>query len=285
MAPFMFAVKDDSVSTNTPSANQQQKMPQLQAAQCELWFPRLGECEAIDLRLICFPFAGGSAASFASWGAQLPTGVELRALQLPGRSRRMREPARHRIDELRGDILAAITPLLDRPCVLFGHSNGALLAYDLIHHLSATQRFWVRHFIVSAKPAPHVKSTLQRQHMNDAELLAELKRFGGTPPELLAHEELMALMLPMLRADFGLSENYGQNAGDRADHSTVLDCPASLWWGNNDECVSEDDVLAWQDYFSKPMQRQSFAGGHFYLQQSSQRVLSALNQILSQHLA
>lgn len=251
-------------------------------AQSELWFPSLRPQQTPPLRLICFPFAGGSAASFASWGAQLPVHVELRALQLPGRSRRMNEPPCSSIAAFRDELLQAVEPLMDRPCVFFGHSNGALIAYDLIHRLSTDAHSHLKHFIVSAKPAPHIRSSVLRQHMGDAALLAELQRFGGTPPELLQHEELMALMLPMLRADFALSENYGQHTGDLDRVHKPLSCPGSLWWGEQDECVAVADVMAWQDYFEMPLQQQSFTGGHFYLQASGPRVLQSLNQILLQ---
>lgn len=247
------------------------------------WFPALNEVPEASARLICFPFAGGSAAAFAQWPRGLLTEVEVRALQLPARGSRLAEAPVDRLDLLMPVMQQALAPLCDRPLFFFGHSNGALMAYELA---AAMQRAaggrkmpYLMHTIISAKPAPHIPRESLRCEMTDEDLIAELHQFGGTPPELLAHREFMQMMLPAIRADFALSERYRVPA-----EKTVINCPASIWWGERDDLVLVEEVAAWREYFSAVVGQRGFAGGHFYLHDVRVQTLQALNEIIADYL-
>lgn len=287
-------------------------LPQLSADQAQRWFPRLGPAPRpgqppAQLRLICWPFAGGSAASFAAWPTALHPNVEVRALQLPGRGVRMAETPLQRVSDARPYILSALAHFSDLPLVFFGHSLGALLAYDAVYHGAGAWRGQLRHLILSAKPAPHIQPKVSRQSLPDAELLNELEQFGGTPPELLAHREFMAMILPMLRADFAMVENYAaesspmrppahahRSASPVATASSqsvpagclpgaeAISLPVKLWWATQDQQANPDQVLAWRPYFTHIDEEYAFDGGHFYLNENREPVLARINQCLAE---
>lgn len=286
-------------------------LPQLNADQAQRWLPRLGPAPRPGqppprVRLICWPFAGGSAASFAAWPMALHPSVEVRALQLPGRGVRMAETPLQRVSDARPYILAALTHFSDLPLVFFGHSLGALLAYDAVYHGAGAWRGRLRRLILSAKPAPHIQPRVSRQNLPDAELLEELEQFGGTPPELLAHREFMAMILPMLRADFAMVENYAVDCSpmrppaleqssvfevaastedatsERLPGAQAIALPVSLWWATEDQQASRDQVMAWRPYFTHIDEEYAFDGGHFYLNENREPVLARVNQCLAE---
>jgi medium-chain acyl-[acyl-carrier-protein] hydrolase len=242
---------------------------------CEDWFPLLSSGGPAQLRLCCFAFAGGSASAFGMWSDALPAWVELRALQLPGRASRLREPPISRLDTLIPLLQEAIEPLTDVPLVFFGHSNGALIAYELAHALARDSSVDLRHIVLSSKPAPHFRNrTVCRHKLDDDELIAELHKFGGTPAELLDNREFMVCMLPAIRADFALSETH-RFAADRR-----LDVPAALWRGREDALVDADEIQGWQLYLRQHAATRDFSGGHFYIHQSRAAVAHSMREIL-----
>lgn len=241
----------------------------------EQWFPKLSNGDVPSLRLCCFAFAGGSPSAFSTWAPALPHWVELRALQLPGRGARWREQPIGDMATLIPALCHAIAPLTDVPLVFFGHSNGALIAYELARALSRAAAAELRHIVLSSKPAPHSRQrTFDRHKLGDEELIEELARFGGTPAELLADRAFMRFMLPAIRADFALGETHHFNADD------PLDVPAALWWATEDELVHEAEVKAWQRYLKRPAAVRGFSGGHFYIRQNKAEVLVRLLDVL-----
>jgi medium-chain acyl-[acyl-carrier-protein] hydrolase len=245
----------------------------------ERWFPRLSDAESkgpAAVRLCCFPFAGGNAAAFAEWPQGLPAHVEVRALQVPGRADRLRESPIASLPQLLPILLDALMQLPPLPMVFFGHSNGALIAFELARALRADHPDSVHHLILSGKPAPHcLRRGKPRHALPLEELIEELVRFGGTPRELLEDREFMAQMLPMLRADFALSETHPFTC------PTPVAIPTSLWCGRADESVTADEVWQWQRYVVPKATRREFDGGHFYIQSDRGAVLSALSVLLS----
>nr|WP_254592727.1 alpha/beta fold hydrolase [Pectobacterium polaris] len=225
------------------------------------------------MRLICLPFAGGSASHYQPFASGLPPWVELCAAQLPGRSTRLREAPCQRIDEV-VEALRRHIPL-DKPWLLFGHSLGCRLGMSLMQALQKHGQRLPLHFIASGcRPLHLIRDISPMSSLSDAAFIQRLHGYGGTPPELLAHQELMALVLPMLRADFRLVEDY------QLSSATPLPLPVTIMGGRQDQNVPVVELPQWQALFTDPATILLFEGGHFFIQQQRQAVVEALAQIL-----
>jgi medium-chain acyl-[acyl-carrier-protein] hydrolase len=229
--------------------------------------------------MFCFPYAGGGTAIFRHWYQSLPADIELVALRLPGRENRFNESPIGSLPILLEQLQHHIQPLLDKPYVFFGHSNGALVCFELARLLQRRLGIVPTGIILSAKCPPHLgRSTPNISQLSDAEFIAELHAIQGTPRALLQHQELMQLLLPMLRADFSLSENV------RYQHDLLLDCPATLFYGLQDK-IPLAQIMAWQDLLRRPVAARSFSGGHFFIEEQRQLMLLALSELLTEYLA
>lgn len=240
------------------------------------WFHTLLPRPAAAVRLICLPFAGGSASHYQPFANGLPSWVELCAAQLPGRSTRLREAPCLRIAEV-VEALRQHIPL-DKPWLLFGHSLGCRLGMSLMQALQEHGQRLPLHFIASGcRPLHLIRDISPMSSLSDAAFIQRLQGYGGTPPELLAHQELMALVLPMLRADFRLVEDYHLSS------ATPLPLPVTIMGGRQDQNVPVMELPQWQTLFTDPATVLLFDGGHFFIQQQRQAVLEALVQILRRY--
>lgn len=222
------------------------------------------------LRLVCFPYAGGGAGVFRAWHGAFGPDVETVVLRAPGRESRLAEPALTRMEPLADAASRAIEALADRPLVLFGHSLGSLVALEVAHRLWAAGQAPAA-LLVSGRRAPHLPAAQPKLHDRpEAELLAELRRMGGTPEELLADKALMEMLLPMIRADFEVFETY-EPTPDRAP----LPCPVVAYGGVRDADVGREHLEAWRAYGNGEFDLHMFPGGHFFLQEGDARSLRA----------
>ncbi|MEM9163675.1 MAG: alpha/beta fold hydrolase [Cyanobacteria bacterium P01_F01_bin.4] len=225
-----------------------------------------------QLRLFCFAYAGGSAWVFRSWAEQLPVTLEVCAIELPGRGKRLSEPALTDIATLVRDLGPQLLPYLDRPFACFGHSLGALIAFELCQWLRRAVQLTPTHFWASAACAPHLLADRVPIHdLSEADFIAALRRYNGTPTSVLNNAELMALMLPTLRADFTLLETY------QYQPRAPLTCPIMGLWGQQDPIVIQAEVDAWQVH-THQFSIEAIAGDHFFIQQPQfpQRLLPRL---------
>ncbi|MGO1069148.1 thioesterase II family protein [Lysobacter sp. CA199] len=224
------------------------------------WLIRFGDSRDAQMRLFAFPFSGGSATAYASWREWLPAQIELYCLQLPGRGGRMAEPLIRDMDDLLARLLPDLMPLLDRPYLLYGHSNGALMAFSAANRLLQLGAPAPRAIALSAKCSPTVDRPRERvSELPEDRFLAKLKSLNGTPPALLNDPELMQLFFPALRADFSLGENFRLPEV----HPQLARIPGLILAGEHDE-TQVDDVFAWRDLF-KESQQVAMAGGHFFI--------------------
>lgn len=212
------------------------------------------------MRLFCFPFAGGGASTFRGWPDGLPAGVEVCAVQPPGRENRFRERPFSHLSALVLALSAALDPFLDIPFAFFGHSLGALTSFEMARQLRAQKQPSPLHLFVSGCRAPQVPYSGTPIHaLPESEILTELQRLKGTPTEVLRHPELMEILLPLLRADFTLVETYVYTPAD------PLECAISAFGGLQDDEVSRNQLSAWQDQTLGSFRLQMFAGDHFFL--------------------
>jgi medium-chain acyl-[acyl-carrier-protein] hydrolase len=239
------------------------------------WITRPRPLPRARLRLFCLPHAGGGASAFRGWADVLPADVEVCPVQLPGRENRIAEPAFDRLEPLVEALADAIDGYLDRPFALFGHSNGALMAFELSRTLRARGRPGPAHLFASGRRAPDLPADSDPIHaLPEAELLGELQRLGGLPPQLLEHRELLELLVPLLRADVAIHETY------HFSEQAPLDCPITAYGGVADPKVSRAQLEAWGRHGAPPFTVRMVPGGHFYLQDDRAATLRTLSSDL-----
>lgn len=232
-----------------------------------------------DLRLFCFPYAGGGAKIFQKWADGLPRTVEVRAVQLPGRENRMTEPALTGMPELVESISHAMQPYIGQPFAFFGHSMGAKLCFEVA--LNLRKQFGVEplRLMVSGSRAPHLPSMdTPMYQMPEPEFIEKLRDLNGTPREVLEHPELMRLLLPTLRADFQVIETYMPEPC-----APPLDCPLTAYGGLQDAEVTRADLEAWRRYTNASFTVRMLPGDHFFLHLSEYLLLHTLARDL-QHM-
>lgn len=206
-----------------------------------------------ERRMFCFPFAGGSAAFYYEWGPTFGPSTEVVPVQLPGRGRLAGLPHARDIRSLAFALADAISTT-DLPVVLFGHSMGAIIAFEVARLLPD-----VRHVIVTGRPAPHIpRPVTPVSSLSRAELVAVLRDYGATPEEVLADDELLDLVLPTIRADFAMIERYHYVP------SPPLTCPMTAVGGLSDPGVSPGDIRAWSQYTTGPFAADFLPGSHFF---------------------
>ncbi|ATG90640.1 thioesterase II family protein [Methylomonas koyamae] len=242
------------------------------------WFTDFNLGGRAPYLLICFPYSGAGANVFRSWAGALDNADVLAAL-LPGRERRIAEPAIGDLEELVAALLPALLARLDRPYLLFGHSMGALIAYRVALELGRRGVRPPKRLIVSGYRSPELSSRNRLLHtLSDSEFVVELQRYGGTPNEVLQHEETMQLLLPMLRADFRIHETY------RHAPQPAAEFPIAAFTGRADHLVPGEDMAAWRDKTAADFQHRLFDGGHFFISEQRQAVLAALQDIVNEHI-
>ena len=238
------------------------------------WFPSIQESSGAKLRLFCFPYAGGGASAFRGWAGRLPADVAVCPVRLPGHETRLNEPALDSMEQLIKRLREAIDPYLDQSFAFFGHSLGAIVAFELARSL----RHRPQCLFVSGARAPQ----LRRDHVpppppSDDELIDELRRLDGMPQDLLDHPELIQLTLPALRADTALYRNYVYR------ESPPLDCPICAYGGADDARITPENLEAWAEQ-TFAFKLAMFPGGHFFLQTHQGEFLKSLASDLYQLL-
>ena len=228
------------------------------------------------LRIFCFPYAGGGAGVFRPWHGAFGPDIETVAVRAPGRENRLTEPAISQMAPLVDAVTRELRPLTDCPFVLFGHSLGSLVALETAHRLS-DEGAAPELLMPAGRRAPHLPLAQAVMHDRpDEELMAELRRMGGTPEELLADNALMSLLLPMIRADFEVFETYEPPAG-----RSPLPCGITAFGGVRDADVDRSHLEAWRGYGNGAFDLHMFPGGHFFLQEGDARALrSTVGRIL-----
>jgi len=232
-----------------------------------------GASESRLSRVICLPHAGCGAAAFKTLAGPFFQDRDMVVVQYPGRETRLRDPLTCDMQELVDEILPAVAPYLDEPYILFGHSMGSKVAFELLQRLQNQNRRLPESLIVSCSPAPHRASGLNPAFkQDDAGFLTYLKRLGGVPRELLDVPDLLEMVLPILRNDFELLYRYRATANHRS-----VACPLYAIASPQDISVRQEDVAYWQELAGDVFRLMSLEGGHFYFPQQK--------MCLSTHLA
>ena len=217
------------------------------------------------------PYAGAGPAIFRAWATSLPQDVTLVPVQLPGHGGRFREPALTRLLPM-VSALAEVFPEDPRvPFVLYGHSMGALVAFELARELRRRRRTLPRRLVLSGRRAPQVPDPESALHpLPDDELVREVRaRFGGIPDEVASEPELMALLLPVLRADLEVVETYPHEA------EPPLECPISVFAGAQDSRANGERIDGWRAHTTAAFRSETLPGGHFFAFEDSREAFLA----------
>lgn len=243
------------------------------------WIISLKPNPQADLRLFCFPYAGGSSFIFRSWSDFLPPSVEVCAIELPGRGRQMKLPPFDKMEPLVDAIASIIHPYLDKPFAFFGHSMGGLISFELARLLRKKSGILPVHLFISGRRAPQILRTDAPIHnLPEAEFIEELRHLNGTPPAVLENAELMQLFLPVLRADFAVLETYIYAS------EPPLECPITVFGGLQDSEVGRDELQAWQEQTKAIFNLHMFPGDHFFLNSVQHLLLEKLAKYLLHEL-
>jgi surfactin synthase thioesterase subunit len=229
------------------------------------------------LPLYCLPHAGGGASAFRGWLDGVP-GVAVRPVQPPGREGRFREPPHDRMGPLVSAV-ADVIPTSD-PYAVYGHSLGALVAFELVRELRRRGEPLPVHLVVSGCAAPrHPADDLPLVGgMSDVELVGMLRALGGTPEWLLADRSVLAMVLPAMRGDFGVKETYSYA------EEPPLDVPLTVLASTDDPRASHRSQQGWEAETSAEFALHTLAGGHFAVFEQAALTHKHIAEALHRHL-
>lgn len=209
-------------------------------------------------RLLCLPHAGGSASFYFRLSQQLAPGVDVLAVQYPGRQDRKDEALLTEIGDLADRITAAVGSPAGVPLAVFGHSMGATVGYEVAQRLEAAGHSLAA-LVVSARRAPHRNLDAGLHRLPDDELVAQVRSLSPMSAAALDDDELVRMALPAIRADYSASETY------RYATRPPLDCGIDAFAGTADPLLPADEMRHWADHTCGSFTFRAFPGGHFYL--------------------
>jgi medium-chain acyl-[acyl-carrier-protein] hydrolase len=232
------------------------------------WILRQSSHPDPSLRLFLLPPAGGSSLIFRSWKDVMPPGVDVYPIQLPGRGARVHEPPFTRVEPLVQSLATALAPLLNKPFALFGHSMGALLGFELSRHLRKSYGIEPLLLFASGGRSPDVPEDKRDFLLPDADFVAMLRALNGTPAEILDNPEALRLLLPVLRADFEVTQTYQHN------EDQPLSCRIKVFGGTRDSTTGEELLLPWRKHTRGSFSLSMLPGSHFFIEESRAQLLA-----------
>lgn len=234
------------------------------------WIRRYDPRPDAAARLVCLPHAGGSATFYRPVSAGMPASVDVLAVQYPGRQDRRHEPCATSLDELADHVTSVLLPWTDRPLLLFGHSMGATLGFEVARRLERDHGVVLSALFASARRAPSCPRHETVHLRDDDGLIEEMRQLSGTDSAILEDDELIRMALPAIRADYRAAETYVYEPGPN------LRCPVVSLVGDDDPKVTVDEARAWSRHTDTSSEFHVFQGGHFYLTAHRKQVLALL---------
>ncbi|MFR9788497.1 thioesterase II family protein [Streptomyces sp. MB22_4] len=249
----------------------------MNAAPSSPWLMEWPAAEAAGQLLVICHHAGGGAGQFRSWQDELGPDTGVLALQLPGRQNRWTEPVLESMDAIVAGALPALLARLDRPFTIFGHSMGGLVGFELARVLGQVHGLWPDRLIVSAtRPPHHHHGDLDLSGYDDEEVVRHFVGNGTLPEWVLDDKDLQALLLPPLRGDFAICDDYRYRPGE------PLACPLTLCGGTEDEGVTPEALDGWGEYAGAGWDRLLFPGGHLFHLDPDSGLLPAIARLLTE---
>lgn len=243
------------------------------------WFVKVNADVDAPVRIICLPSSGGGANMYRNWEGNLDN-VEIYSVQLPGRERRLSEAPIDNIDALVEALVPEVEKLNDKPLLIFGHSMGALIAYELCCALQRKGSKMPKAVFVSAFRTPERINRNKKLHpLAFDDFIEELKKYGGTPEEILNHRETMELFVPTIRADFKIHETYV------FPNHPQLTIPIISFSGTRDHVVPGSHMIGWNNHTSAEYAHHTIEGGHFFIHDNQARVLMVIQDKVNECMA
>lgn len=240
----------------------------------DLWVRRFHTSPEARIRLVCFPHAGGSASYFFPVSRALRPDIEVSALQYPGRQDRRTEPGIRDIGVLADRLHEVIAHGWQDGTAFFGHSMGAILAFEVARRLQREEGVSPAALIVSGRRGPSTKRVETVHRRPDAGLVRELQELSGTDAAMLDDEDFVTMVLPAMRSDYTAIENYRPDAGPS------VPCPILALTGDHDPKTTVEEVENWARHTSGSFELKVYQGGHFYLNDRAAEVIETITGFL-----
>ena len=230
-------------------------------------------------RLFCFPYAGGQATIYSDWYHYFSDDVEVVPVQLPGRGVRFVDPLINDITLAVSEIGAEFSCYFDKPFFVFGHSNGALFAYEMIKQLTNSPGIKnCKHLFLSAKSAPKACYLAEPLHQkNDVEFKQEVIDLGGTPQEILNNKEILDLLLPMIKRDFKIGYEYVEKQVE----NNVVSLSTTIFYGVDDQGISLQSIYDWRNFLAGDIDCIGIEGGHFFIHEQKEALIAHIKAKLT----
>lgn len=229
-----------------------------------------------NMRLFCFPYAGGGASVFRKWQNDFD-GIEVYPVQYPGRENRIMENSISDMNVLVSNIYDELKEIIEEcPFMMFGHSLGTKVVYELAIKIHKEKKIWPKGIIVSAGKAPDLKEENPISHLEDEQFIKELvRRYSSIPPEIAANKELMNVFLPMLRADFIMDEKYTNTKKYK------LGCPVMGLMGIYDPEMTLDELNRWKEFTEGKFYYKCIKGKHMFINDNRSEVVDLIKDFTS----
>jgi surfactin synthase thioesterase subunit len=229
--------------------------------------------------LVCLPYAGAGASFFYPWDEKAVKEIEIVPIQLPGREWRIDEPPYRDVNTAVDDLFPEIAGELGAgPLMFFGHSLGAVLAYELAHRFCAAPGFDVARLIVSGSPGPWTRRARRATGLADDDFLDRVREFAQYDAETMQDPEVRKVVLPTLRADVEMHEEYVSGKSD------PLPAPITSLRGHDDQLVSADQAAEWAKATNREFELIELPGSHMYVMHSADDIVRVARGAAAQPL-
>ncbi|KUJ64172.1 oleoyl-ACP hydrolase [Streptomyces albus subsp. albus] len=239
------------------------------------WVRRFHPSPESGVRLVCFPHAGGSAPFYFPMSQALSPAVDVLCLQYPGRQDRRMDPPIENIPDYADAITAELQPWLDMPTAFFGHSMGAVLAYEVALRLERSATTGPIALFASGRRAPSRHRDEDVHRRDDDGIVKEMQLLSGTDARILGDEEILRMVLPAIRSDYTAIETH------RAEDGAAVRAPITVFTGDSDPRTSLDEAEAWRAHTTGDFGIHIFPGGHFFLANHSEKIIEIVSEKIS----
>lgn len=241
------------------------------------WFMIFKPNSNASIRLFCFHHGGGSASIYRCWVKDIIDSVEIVAIQLPGREERYNEQLLNNINIIINELYLDFNEYTDKPFVLFGHSLGALVAFEFARALRRNGRPQPKHLIVSGAKAPQIPLESPNIHsLSDSEFIQELRKYNGVSQSMMENKELISVFLPAMKSDFCMYETYEYR------NESPLSYPITALGGLDDETFRKENLIEWKIQTIDSFKYYFLPGNHFFIKSAHDKTIKIVNLALKE---